>query len=96
MPIQADIPALVNVAAQTDVYALADVPSQSATHGQRDVPTKGDYEVVAKCTRSASSHSSTYPAKKPRRSLTIELVKEFSSPRHASEVAGAIMEILCL
>lgn len=76
---QTDVPVPVDVFAQADMCVPYDVPPQSATCGRRDTPARGDYEVVAKCTKLASSLGSARPVKKPHRSLTSELAKELSS-----------------
>lgn len=78
---------------QADVHTLANVPSQPAARGRRDVPARGDYENVAKRTRSASFRNSTRSAKKPHCFLTTELAKELSFPQRSSEAAGAAVEI---
>lgn len=94
MPAQADVPVLADMPVQVDVHALTDIPSQFAACGQRDMPTRGDYEAVAKCIRSASARSSTCLVEKSHHSFTTELAKELSSPQHALEVAGAAVEVL--
>lgn len=54
------MPAQANISVQADVLAQADVPPWA------DELARGDYEVGAKCTRSASARGSTRPTKKPR------------------------------
>lgn len=93
MPAQTDIPILADVTAQADMCTLADVPSQFVAHGRRDVPTQGDYEAVAKYTRSTSTRSSTRPVYKPRHSPTIKLAKELLSTQRSLEVARAAAKI---
>lgn len=69
-----------------------DVPSQPTKRGRRDAPARRYYEAMAKHARSVSSCSSTRLVKSPRHSVTIELAKELSSPRHVSEIAGTTMD----
>lgn len=56
------------------------------------MPVQGDYEAVAKHTRSARAHSSTCSVKKPRCPLMTELAKELPFPQRAL-VAGVAAEI---
>lgn len=79
MPVQIDILPSIDVPTQANV--CTPVPSQpTAFLDPRDVPARGDYEAVAKCTRSVSSHSFARLVKISRHSLTNELAKELSSP----------------
>lgn len=78
-PIQGDVFAQVDVLAQTVVpvqvneLAQAFVLSQADALPRANEPARGDYEAMAKRTRSISAHGSTCLAKKPRCSLTITI-----------------------
>lgn len=67
---------LVEVDAQAQIVASpkANVPLRA------DVPAREGYEAVTKHTKSTSACGFTRPTKKPRRSLTTELVAELPSP----------------
>lgn len=91
--IQRDALVQTTMLAQTDVPTPVDVPVQADMHAPvtfhpnllnvvEDALARRDYEAMVKRTKSMSSRSSTCPVKKPRRSLTMELAKELSSPRH--------------
>lgn len=75
VPVQANAPTQDIMPAQADMPIQVDVPPQA------NVPPQGDYEAIAKSTRSTSAHGSTQPTKKPRRYLMIELATKLPSPQ---------------
>lgn len=78
---------------QADVPAQVDMSSRVDARGRRDVHTQGDYEAVAKCTRSASTHSSIRLVKKPHHSLMTKLAKKLPSSQCTLEVLGVATKI---
>lgn len=88
-----DVPAQAVVPPQANMCTQADMLSQTTALGRRDAPARGDYEDIAKHTRSASSRCSTHTAKKPCCSLTTELANTLPSPQRALEVAKVAREV---